>query len=159
MKCYKNSIYDVNIIFYRVYLSNTWIRALRAKLEEIFKESINGAHTSRSIVIEIFSLIRILIVRDFNASRRTKDLSIRKRIFDSEDILRIKMDRLAEKVTYFNNYYIYRAGIDTRVKLISEFNDIDVNITEYADVINNRFNIFIDPNTDNLLVLIDERED
>ena len=69
------------------------------------------------------------------------------------------MDRLTEKITYFNNHYIYRTRIGTRVKSISEFNDIDVNITEYADVINNRFNIFIDPNTDNLLVLIDERED
>jgi len=99
-----------------------------------------------------------LVVGDLNALYKIKDLSIRKRIFDSEDILRIKMDRLAEKVTYFNNYYIYRAGIDTRVKLISEFNDINVDIAEYTDVINNRFNIFIDPNTDSLLILINKKE-
>ncbi len=47
------------------------------------------------------------------------------------------MNKLAKKVTYFNNYYIYRTGIGTRVKFISEFNDIKVNIAEYADVINN----------------------
>ena len=45
------------------------------------------------------------------------------------------------------------------MKFISEFNDINVNTAEYANVINNRFNIFIDLNIDNLLILIDERED
>jgi len=69
------------------------------------------------------------------------------------------MDRLAEKVTYFNNYYIYRSGIGTRVKPISEFNDIKVNTVEYADVINNRFNTFIDFNVDNFLILVNGRED
>jgi len=109
--------------------------------------------------MEIFSLTRILIVGDFGALRRTEDLSVRKRMFDSEDILRIGMDRLIEEVTYFNNYYIYRIGIGTRVKPINEFNDIDVDIVEYTDVINNRFDIFIDFNVDSLLVPINERED
>jgi len=80
-------------------------------------------------------------------------------MFDSEDILRIRINRLAEKITYFNNYYVYRTGIGIRVKLISEFNDINVNIVEYADVIDDRFNIFIDPNIDSFLVLVDGRED
>ncbi len=128
-------------------------------MEEIFREPINSAHISRSTVMEIFSLTRILIVGDFGALRRTEDLSVRKRMFDSEDILRIGMDRLIEKVTYFNNYYIYRIGIGTRVKPINEFNDIDVDIVEYTDVINNRFDIFIDFNVDSLLVPINERED
>ena len=157
--CYKNSIYNVNIIFDRVYFSNIWIRALRVKLEKIFREFINGVYIFRSIIIIIFSFTRILVVGDFNAPRRIEDLSVRKQIFDSEDILRIKIDRLAEKVTYFNNHYIYRAGIGTRVKLINEFNDINVNIAEYVNVINNRFNIFINLNTDSLLVLVDGRED
>src|SRR6266511_4534048 len=101
--------------------------------------------------MEIFSLTRILVVKDLSATRRTKDLPVSKRIFDLEDILRIEMDRLAEKVIYFNNYYVYRTGIGIRVKLISEFNDINVNIVEYADVIDDRFNIFIDPNIDSFL--------
>ena len=65
---------------------------------------------------------------------------------------------MAEKITYFNNYYIYRFGIGTRVKPINEFNGIKINIAEYTDVINDRFNIFIDPNIDNLLILVDGRE-
>ncbi len=68
------------------------------------------------------------------------------------------MNKLAENITYFNNYYIYRFEIGTRVKPISEFNDIKVNIAEYTNVINDRFNIFIDFNIDNLLILIDGRE-
>ncbi len=66
---------------------------------------------------------------------------------------------MAEKVTYFNNYYIYRTGIGTRVKPISEFNGIEVNIAEYTDVINDQFNIFIDPNIDSLLILMDGKKD
>ncbi len=99
-----------------------------------------------------------MIVGDLSAPRRTKNLPVRKRIFDSEDILRIKINKLTEKVTYFNNHYIYCTGIGTRVKPINEFNNINVDTIEYADVINNQFNTFIDPNTDNLLILIDGRE-
>jgi len=69
------------------------------------------------------------------------------------------MDRLVEKITYFNDYYVYRIGIGTRVKPISEFNGIEVNIVEYTDVINDRFDIFIDPNIDSLLISVDGRED
>ena len=65
---------------------------------------------------------------------------------------------MAEKVTHFNNYYVYRIKIGTRVKPIDEFNDIKVNIIEYADVIDDRFNTFIDPNIDSLLILVDGRE-
>ena len=68
------------------------------------------------------------------------------------------MDRLTEKITYFNNHYIYRTEIGIWVKPINEFNGIKVNIAEYTNVINDRFNIFIDFNIDNLLILIDGRE-
>ncbi len=44
------------------------------------------------------------------------------------------------------------------MKSISEFNDIKVNIAEYINVINDRFNTFIDPNIDNLLILVNEKE-
>ncbi len=68
------------------------------------------------------------------------------------------MDRLIKKITYFNNYYVYRIGIGTRIP-ISEFNKININTAEYANVLNDWFNIFINPNIDSLLVLIDESED
>jgi hypothetical protein len=68
------------------------------------------------------------------------------------------MNRLAEKIIYFNNHYIYRIRIGIRVKFISEFNDIKVDITEYINVIDDRFNIFIDFNIDNFLIPINGRE-
>ena len=43
--------------------------------------------------------------------------------------------------------------------LISESNKIDVDIVEYANVFDDRFNIFINSNTDSFLVLIDKNED
>jgi hypothetical protein len=79
-------------------------------------------------------------------------------MFDLEDILRLRMDRLAEKVIYFNNYYIYRTGIGIRMP-DSEFNEININIAEYTNVLNDRFNIFINLNTDSLLIPIDGDED
>jgi hypothetical protein len=79
-------------------------------------------------------------------------------MFDSENILQIGMDRLAEKVTHFNDYYVYCTEIGTRVKSIGEFNDIKINITEYADVIDDRFNIFIDLNIDNLLISVNGKK-
>ena len=79
-------------------------------------------------------------------------------MFDSEDILRLRIDRLAEKVIYFNNHYIYRTGIGTRMP-DSEFNEINIDIAEYANVFNDRFKIFINFNTDSLLIPIDGDED
>ncbi len=71
-------------------------------------------------------------------------------MFDSEDILVIGMNKLVEKVNYFNNNYIYNVGTGTR--LYGEFNGIDINIAEYADVINNRFDVVIDSVTDIILI-------
>jgi hypothetical protein len=68
------------------------------------------------------------------------------------------MDRLTEKVIYFNDHYIYRTGIGTRMP-DSESNEINVDIAEYANVFDDRFNIFINPNTDSFLILIDGDED
>jgi hypothetical protein len=116
-----------------------------------------GNHIFRSTNKKIFSLTRILIVRDLNAPRKIKDLSVRLQMFDSKDILRFGMDRLAKKIIYFNNYYIYRTKIGTRMP-DSESNEINVNIAEYANVLNDRFNIFVNPNTDSLLIPIDGNE-
>jgi hypothetical protein len=79
-------------------------------------------------------------------------------MFDLKDILQLGIDRLAEKIIYFNDYYIYRTGIDTRMP-DSESNEININIAEYANVLDDRFNIFINLNIDNFLVLMNGDED
>ena len=117
-----------------------------------------GNHTFKSINKEIFSLARTLVVGDLSAPRRVEDLPVRLQMFDSEDILRFGMDRLAEKVMYFNDHYVYRTGIGTRMP-DSESNEIDVDTAEYANVLDDRFDIFVNPNTDSLLIPIDGDED
>ncbi len=61
-------------------------------------------------------------------------------MFDLEDILKIGMNRLADKVNYFNNYYMYRTGIGTGESSI----DINIDAREYADVINDIYNSIVD---------------
>ncbi len=69
----------------------------------------------------------------------------------------IGINRLAEKVNYFNNYYMYNAGIGTR--LYSESNGIDIDTAEYTDVIDNRFDAVVDLITDVILVPFEEEGD
>ena len=68
------------------------------------------------------------------------------------------MDRLIKKITYFNNYYVYRIGIGTRIP-ISEFNKININTAEYADAVDDRFDIIINPTTDSILISFEGEED
>jgi len=71
----------------------------------------------------------------------------------------IRINRLFEKINYFNNHYVYHVGTGTRPYLSDESNDIDIDTAEYADVINNRFDIVINPITDIILVLFKEEGD
>jgi len=97
------------------------------------------SYTTASAVLKIFSFIRNLVIRDLGAPRNIEQLPLYGRIFDSEDILKIKINKLTEKVNYFNNYYIYRTGIGT-----GEFNtDINIDVREYTDVIDNIYNSII----------------
>ena len=70
----------------------------------------------------------------------------------------IGIDRLFKKVNYFNNHYVYYIEIGTRPYLSGESNGIDINTTEYADVINNKFDIVVNPVTDIILVFFEEGE-
>ena len=158
IKCYKNSIHDVNLIFNRVYLSNTWVRTLPAKLEETFGEIISGAHTITSAALKTFSLTRNLIIKDFSASRNSKQLPNHGRIFDSKNILIIRINKLFKKVSYFNNHYIYHTGTGTRPYLSNKSNDIDINTAEYINVINNKFDTVINPITNIILIPFKKKE-
>ena len=150
MKCYKNSTHDISIIFDRVCLSNTWVRALREKLEDSFGESMPGTHTTAPTLLEIFFLARNLFLGDLAEPRSAERLAGHSRVFDSDDILQIGMDKLAEKVEYFNSHYVYRPGIGTRVghDNLSSAPDADINTAEYANIIDERFDGITDPTAD-----------
>jgi len=61
-------------------------------------------------------------------------------MFDSEDILKIGINRLADKVDYFNNYYMYRTGIG----IGEPSTDINIDVRKYADVIDDIYNSVVD---------------
>jgi len=70
----------------------------------------------------------------------------------------IRIDRLFEKINYFNNYYVYYVGTGIRSYLSGESNGIDIDTAEYADVVDNRFDAVVDPVTDIILVFFEEGE-
>ncbi len=66
-------------------------------------------------------------------------------MFDSEDILIIRMDKLEKKINYFNSYYVYRAGVSIWLYNPGEpSTNINIDITKYADVINDIYNSVFD---------------
>ena len=56
IKCYKNLTYNTNIIFDRVCLTNTTIKALRIIVKETFKKDMPGSYITIFIVLNIFIL-------------------------------------------------------------------------------------------------------
>jgi hypothetical protein len=56
IKYYKNSTYNTNIIFNRVYPLNAIVRTVCSKIEYIFSEEILGAYTRASIELNMFLL-------------------------------------------------------------------------------------------------------
>jgi hypothetical protein len=59
---FKNSTHDIEIVFQRTALCNTWIRDLRVHFEGLFGESISGAHTSAAAISDMFLLAWTLFV-------------------------------------------------------------------------------------------------
>lgn len=106
MKCYKNSTHDVDIIFNRVCLTNTWVRLLREKLEGTFGENMSGAHTTASAQLDMFLVARTLLVGDLAGPRSPEELASFTKAFDSFDILQVGMAKLEEKVNHFNQHYV-----------------------------------------------------
>ena len=62
MKCYKNSIYDVNLIFNHVCLSNTWVQSLQTKLKNIFEKNMSEYHIIVNVMLDMFFLAHNLFI-------------------------------------------------------------------------------------------------
>jgi len=54
----------MDIIFNRVYLSNTWVRALRKKVKAILSKYMPGTYTTATILLDIFLLAYTLFTLD-----------------------------------------------------------------------------------------------
>jgi hypothetical protein len=111
-RSYKNSTHDLDIIFDRVCLTNTWVAALRTILEDTFGENMPGTHTTASVESDIFLLARTLFRGDLAAPRTFEQLDeFSREFFDSQDILKKGMDVIEEKVIAFNQQRIHYRGI------------------------------------------------
>jgi hypothetical protein len=114
MNCYKNSTNNEDIIFGRVCLTNTVVRALRSRFEETFGKEMPGNHTTASAADNMFSLARNLFTGHLSSPRTATDLEGMINVFESADIFAIRVELLEEKVEYFNQRYtkqsILRAG-------------------------------------------------
>ena len=64
MKCYKNSTYNVDIIFNQVCLSNTWVRTLHKRVEAIFNKHMLRTYTTAVVLPDMFLLVYTLFISD-----------------------------------------------------------------------------------------------
>ena len=105
MKCYKNSTHNVDTIFNRVCLTNTWIRELRYKLEGRYGEYMPGTHSTASALEDMFSLGQKLFSEALARPRATIPPGGPLPPFESRDIWQIGVDSLDEKVERFNKKF------------------------------------------------------
>ena len=96
MKYYKNSIYDVNIIFNQVYLSNTWIALLQTKYEKVFREDMSGAHITTEAVLDITLITCNIFISNLAELQGDNLLSKSIKMFDSFNIIEKGIAQLEE---------------------------------------------------------------
>lgn len=106
MKCYKNSTHDLDITFNRVCLSNTWVRALRDKVEGVFGEDMPGHHTIADAALDMFLLAHTLFISELAEPRSADLLASSTQPFDSSDIFDVGMKVLPKYVSIFNKHHV-----------------------------------------------------
>jgi hypothetical protein len=111
LRSFKNSTHDTHIVFNRMCLANTWIGALREKLEQAFGEEMSGAHSTVDVASDIFLLARTIFLGDLAEPRSTERLASFPSLFESADILQIGMGVLADRVDAFNKQHVRRSGV------------------------------------------------
>ena len=148
MQCYKNSTHDVDMIFDRVCLCNTWIRNLRQSLESVFGVFMPDAHIAASAVLDMFSLARRLLASDL-AAPRSGDL-IHGEAFESVDVLQNGVTDLHLRVETFNKDNVRIGGLRTAALVSEEFEgDLDViDIDDFVDTVDEIADREADPAVD-----------
>ena len=157
MKCYQNSTHDTDLIFDRVCLTNTFVGTLRNLLEGIFGERMSGAHTTASATLDMFTLARNIFTGDLATPRDASIMGGYRNAFMSQDIIQMGLDKLEEKVAYFNQHYTRRSALSqgsytSRVDEAVERNANEV-VTDqqtetYGDIVDDRADDVLDPTVD-----------
>lgn len=135
MTCYKNSTKDIDLIFNRVCLSNTFVGEVRTKLEATFGKHMSGEHTVMDAILDMFSLARNLYGSHLAAPR---DHGRPEEPFDSPNIFQQGVDVLEDRVRDFNNVHVRDnctpdAGVDSSADTID---DSFANLDDFFDLEN-----------------------
>jgi len=135
MTCYKNSTTDIDLIFNRVCLSNTFVGEVRTKLEATFGKHMSGEHTVMDAILDMFSLARNLYGSHLAAPR---DHGRPEEPFDSPNIFQEGVDVLEDRVRDFNNVHVREnctpdAGVDSSADTID---DSFANLDDFFDLEN-----------------------
>lgn len=102
MKCYKNSTYDIDIIFNRVYTSTTSIHAIRSTLKTQFGGNMPGTHTIIDKSNYIFNrAYRIWFDGPIVPRREPLPTGL----FESKNIFTRGTNLMVAKVSHFNTVY------------------------------------------------------
>ena len=148
MKCYKNSTHDVDVIFNRVCLSNTWMGLLRSKYERAFGEEMSGAHTTAETVLDITLVARNIFIGDLAEPRGNDLLSGSIKMFDSFDIMKKGMAQLEERVAAFNNRHVRQpqsVGVSYSTQQTEDEDNGFIDIEEYSAYVTEQVDGITDP--------------
>lgn len=129
-KAYKNSTHDINVVFDRICLSNTWQHQLRHELERTFGHPIPGEHTVRDATLDMFSRARALFNEDLGAPREIWDLD--GDYFDSFDVYSHGTKVVAERVAEFNQRQVY--GKISSLPYELDAGQAPIDTTEYVNI-------------------------
>ncbi|TEY66927.1 hypothetical protein BOTCAL_0130g00020 [Botryotinia calthae] len=129
MKCYKNSTHDIDIIFDRVCLTNTFQHTLRTVIEAEFGETMSGAHTTRGTAQDVLVLATILI-RDNRADSKLHGSG--KGVYLSEDLWTNGGNIIEGKVAAFNKQYVIQEGMLRNTTTEDDIDLIDPSQPLYA---------------------------
>lgn len=145
----KNSTHDVEIVFKRTALCNTWIRSMRDYLESEYGERMPGTHTSSNAVDDMFLLAWQMYTGGF-ASERNVDSLPDRQMYDSVDIRTKGMLDLESRVDRFNSENVRRSAIGTAPVAEdtgnTDFIDIDaLDLNEFATIVHDGYDSIDDP--------------
>jgi len=101
MKYYKNFIYDIDIIFNRVCLSNITVKILHSKIEYIFGKEMSNAHMWAEADLNMFTLAQNLYSGNLVILWQPAQLA-GLRLFNFHNIFSTGVEILVKKVNKFN---------------------------------------------------------
>ena len=103
LRNFKNSTHDIELVFKRTALCNTWIRGVCDRFEDVYGEAMSGAHTSATAIPDMFFLAWNLYRSNYTSPQsRSAAHHNHKKQFRSHNVVHAGMSVLEDKVAQFN---------------------------------------------------------